>query len=212
MNKNVLCIGAHPDDIEIGMGGTVSKLSSLGYRVIMLVFANSDMDNIDERCNEARLAAEYLNVEIELIKITSDKLQKNRFLVGKIDEIVRRYSPESVYTHWMHDSHQDHQIISRATISALRKNTCSLYMYEETIPGGITPESFYAQMFIDIGDHIYNKINALKLHHSQIKSHNDENTWIYGIKGRAQYRGYQINSKFAEAFEVVKEVRNFNED
>ncbi len=212
MNKNILCIGAHPDDIEIGMGGTVSKLSSLGYRVIMLVFANSDMDNIDERCNEARLAAEYLNVEIELIKITSDELQKNRFLVGKIDEIIRRYSPESVYTHWIHDSHQDHQIISRATISALRKNTCSLYMYEETIPGGITPESFCAQMFIDIGDHIYNKINALKFHHSQIKSHNDENTWIYGIKGRAQYRGYQINSKFAEAFEVVKEVRNFNED
>jgi len=212
MDKTVLCIGAHPDDIEIGMGGTVSKLSSLGYRVIMLVFANSDMDSIDHRCNEARLAAKYLKVEIEFMNITSGELQQNRLLVGKIDECIRKFSPESVYTHWIHDSHQDHQLISRATISSLRKNTCSLYMYEETIPGGITPESFSAQMFVDIGDHINNKIGALKFHQSQMKSHNDEDTWIYGIKGRAQFRGYQINSKFAEAFQVVKEVRNFNEN
>jgi LmbE family N-acetylglucosaminyl deacetylase len=83
-------------------------------------------------------------------------------------------------------------------------------MYEETIPGGITPYSFRAQMYVDIGEHIDNKIAALKLHQSQIKSHNDENTWVYGIKGRAQYRGYQINSKFAEAFEIVKEINNFD--
>ena len=210
MNKNILCIGAHPDDIEIGMGGTVSKLTSLGYRVIMIVFANSDMSNIEERCKEAKMSADFLNAEIEILDITSEDLQKNRFLVGKLDEHIKRYSPESVYTHWIHDSHQDHQMIAQATISALRKNTCSLYMYEETIPGGITSHSFRAQMYVDIGEHIDNKISALKLHYSQIQSLNDENTWIYGIKGRAQYRGYQINSKFAEVFEIIKEIKNFD--
>ena len=83
-------------------------------------------------------------------------------------------------------------------------------MYEETIPGGITPHSFKAQLYIDIENHIDNKITAIKLHSSQIKSHNEENIWIYGIKGRAQYRGYQINSKFAEAFQVVKAINSFD--
>jgi LmbE family N-acetylglucosaminyl deacetylase len=210
MSKTILCIGAHPDDIEIGMGGTVSKLISHGNRVVMVVFANKDMKNIDERCKEAKLAADYLNAEIEIVKISSQELQNNRLLVGKIDRYQETYSPTAVYTHWIHDSHQEHQLIARATISSLRKNKCSLYMYEETIPGGITSHSFQAQFYIDIEDHIDNKINALKFHSSQIKSHNDENIWIYGIKGRAQYRGYQINSKFAEAFQVVKAINNFD--
>lgn len=210
MSKTILCIGAHPDDIEIGMGGTISKLTTLGNRVVMLVFANTDMKNINERCKEARLSADHLNAEIEIIKISSEELQKNRLLVGKLDQCLEKYSPHSVYTHWIHDSHQDHQLISRATISSLRKNKCSLYMYEETIPGGITPHSFKAQLYIDIENHIDNKITAIKLHSSQIKSHNEENIWIYGIKGRAQYRGYQINSKFAEAFQVVKAINSFD--
>ena len=210
MNKNILCIGAHPDDIEIGMGGTVAKLTSLGNRVVMLVFANTDIKNINERCEEARLSANYLNAEIEIVKINSEELQMNRFLVGKLDKYVKKYSPHTVYSHWINDSHQDHQLISKATIASIRKNICSLYMYEETIPGGITPYSFQAQMYIDIEEHIENKITALKFHNSQIKSHNDENIWISGIKGRAQYRGYQINSKFAEAFQVVKAINSFD--
>lgn len=210
MKKTILCIGAHPDDIEIGMGGTVSKLTSLGHRVVMIVFANTDIANIRERSQEAILSADYLDAEIELIKINSKELQLNRFLVGKLDKYIAKYSPDTVFSHWINDSHQDHQLISNATISSLRKNKCSLYMYEETIPGGITPHSFKAQLYIDIEGHIQNKIESLKLHKSQIKSHNDENIWIYGIKGRAQYRGYQINSKYAEAFQVVKAINSFD--
>ena len=69
MKKTILCIGAHPDDIEIGMGGTVSKLTSLGHRVVMIVFANTDIANISERSQEAILSADYLDAEIELVKI-----------------------------------------------------------------------------------------------------------------------------------------------
>jgi hypothetical protein len=51
---------------------------------------------------------------------------------------------------------------------------------------------------------IETKVSSVVAHKSQVKL-NDE-WWLYGIKGRAMYRGYQINVKFAEAFEVVKEV------
>jgi len=50
------------------------------------------------------------------------------------------------------------------------------------------------------------KLNSILAHKSQVDSNGD--WWLYGIEGRAMYRGYQINVKFAEAFEVIKEVKS----
>lgn len=79
-------------------------------------------------------------------------------------------------------------------------------MYEQTIPGGIVPYGFRMQSLIDISDVIDLKLNSILAHKSQVDSNGD--WWLYGIEGRAMYRGYQINVKFAEAFEVIKEVKS----
>ena len=78
-------------------------------------------------------------------------------------------------------------------------------MYEQTIPGGIAPYGFRTQSFVNISDVVDTKINSVMAHKSQLKMNNE--WWLYGIKGRAMYRGYQISVKYAEAFEVVKEIR-----
>ena len=78
-------------------------------------------------------------------------------------------------------------------------------MYEQIIPGGIVPYSFRAQSFVDISEVIDTKIDAIMAHESQVAKNGE--WWLFAVKGRAMYRGYQINVRYAEAFEVVKEIR-----
>jgi LmbE family N-acetylglucosaminyl deacetylase len=77
-------------------------------------------------------------------------------------------------------------------------------MYEQTIPGGIVPGGFKAQSFVDISEFIDQKIESIRAHASQHEINGD--LWFQGVRGRASYRGFQINVAFAEAFEVVKEI------
>lgn len=75
-------------------------------------------------------------------------------------------------------------------------------MYETTIPGGITENSFRPQLYVNITETIETKKNALECFESQFVRCGK--IWIPAILGRCSYRGYQINSKYAEAFEVIK--------
>jgi LmbE family N-acetylglucosaminyl deacetylase len=77
-------------------------------------------------------------------------------------------------------------------------------MYEQTIPGGIVPGGFKAQSFVDISDFIDQKIASIQAHQSQHELNGE--LWLQGVKGRAMYRGYQMNVAYAEAFEVIKEI------
>jgi LmbE family N-acetylglucosaminyl deacetylase len=132
----------------------------------------------------------------------------DRFLVQQFDKIIKDFSPDVVYTPWIHDSHQHHVTVSNATIAATRKNTCSLYMYEQAIPGGITPFGFKPQAFVDISDTIDKKIDAVLQHKSQIQNFGDQ--WIYGIKARAKYWGFQVGTEYAETFEIIKYIKNIS--
>ena len=76
--------------------------------------------------------------------------------------IFLEYKPKAVFTQWIGDSHQDHQILTKSVISGSR-DTTDLYMYETTIPGGITEQAFRSQLFIDITDYIDIKTKALEL-------------------------------------------------
>jgi hypothetical protein len=68
------------------------------------------------------------------------------------------------------------------------------------VPGG-----FKAQSFVDISDYIDRKTQSILVHRTQIEV-NGGDWWLDGVRGRAMYRGYQINVRYAEAFEVVKEI------
>ena len=199
----VLAFGAHPDDVEVGMGGTIARYTKSKYDMLMVI---ATMPNKKEvRWKESENAAKILGTELIILDIDPDKMVFSRELVRGFDKVTREYSPDIVYTHWNHDSHQDHVAVANAVIAATRKNNCSLYMYEQTIPGGIVPYGFRTQSFVDISEVIDIKINSIVAHKSQVKINNE--WWLYGVKGRAMYRGYQINVKYAEAFEVVKDIK-----
>jgi LmbE family N-acetylglucosaminyl deacetylase len=152
---------------------------------------------------EAERAAAVLGAELILLDIPPIRLVADRRVVRHFDQVIERVQPDLVYTHWNGDSHQDHNVVATATIAAARKNTCALMMYEQTIPGGVTPLAFHAQSFVDITLFMPMKMESIAMHKSQVEVNGE--LWVQGVRGRAMYRGYQINCEFAEAFEVVKE-------
>jgi N-acetylglucosamine malate deacetylase 1 len=204
-SKSILVFGAHPDDLEIGMGGTIAKLSAMGYEVQPIIatlpnFVKSDTK--EGRKTESMLSAKVMGCKPPVfLDLSPDEMIFGRKFITLIGSLVTKYKPDSVFTQWYGDSHQDHQILTKSVISACRDQD-NLFMYETTIPGGITENSFRPQLFVDISETLDTKKNALECFESQFVRCGE--IWIPAIIGRCSYRGYQINSKYAEAFEVVK--------
>lgn len=200
----VLVFGAHPDDMEIGMGGTIAKHVAIGDDLLMVVATIPSQREL--RIQEARDGAEVLGARLEVLDVPPDDLGMNRRTIREFDRLFGSVNPHLVYTHWDQDSHQDHLAVSRAVMAAGRRNRCSLLMYEQTIPGGVVPgNGFKAQSFVDISPFIDRKCQSILVHQSQIEQ-NGGDWWLDGVRGRAMYRGYQMNVRYAEAFEVVKEI------
>jgi len=125
-------------------------------------------------------------------------------LVTAIDRVIADVRPTAIYTHWLGDSHPEHIAMTRAVLASARRNTSSLYMYEATLPGGISPDPFHAQKFVDISDTIDAKMASLACYDTQLEAYGQ--SWLDAIRGRAAYRGFQMGRPYAEAFSVVKDI------
>ena len=213
--ERIIVFGAHPDDAEIGAGGTIAAYVRRGHRVVMVNFRVPGGD--DDRCHdqrerrraEANEAARLLGADLLSFGMPREALQPNAELVGVIDELLRKEKPTAVYTQWLGDSHPEHVALSRAVLAATRRNLCSVYMYEATIPGGISADPFRAQKFVDISETIDAKMASLEAYDTQLSRYGRE--WLEAIRGRAAHRGFQMGRRYAEAFEVVKELSTIPE-
>jgi N-acetylglucosamine malate deacetylase 1 len=205
VKRSIIVLGAHPDDIEIGMGGTVPKLVGLGYDVNLVIATLPNFvatDSKEDRRKEATMSAKVMSCKPpEFLDLAPDEIIFGRKFVTLIDKLIKKYEPEAVFTQWIGDSHQDHQALTRAVIAASR-DIDNLFMYETTIPGGITENAFRPQLFVDVTQTLDLKRNALDCFDSQKIRCGP--IWIDALVGRCSYRGYQMNTKYAEAFEVVK--------
>jgi len=107
---SILVFGAHPDDIEIGMGGTIAKLSNMGYRVklIIAVLPNfTQNDKKEERKLEAINSSKIMgSMEPDFLDLSPEEMIHNRKLIGIIDKYVLEYAPKAVFTQWIGDSHK----------------------------------------------------------------------------------------------------------
>ncbi|MGA7692632.1 MAG: PIG-L family deacetylase [Nitrososphaeraceae archaeon] len=203
--RSIVAFGAHPDDIEIGMAGTVAKLNGLGYDVNLVIATLPNFvatDTKEERRREATMSAKVMGCKPpEFLDLAPDEVIFSRKFVSLIDKLLKKHEPEAVFTQWIGDSHQDHQALTKAVIAAAR-DLDNLLMYETTIPGGITEQAFRSQLYVDITDTLSVKSSALECFQSQMIR--TGHLWIEAVVGRTAYRGYQANVKHAEAFEVIK--------
>lgn len=162
----ILAVGAHPDDIELGCGGSLAKLARKGAQVHAVIFSKGRRGALSDqdRAAETRAALELLGISRISVHDFDDTglAAKLHEMIAILEGDVRAIQPHRVYTMFQHDRHQDHRAIYEASAIACR-SVPQLLGYE-------TPSSypnFMPTVFEEIGDFLELKIEALGRHTSQ---------------------------------------------
>jgi N-acetylglucosamine malate deacetylase 1 len=195
----VLAFGAHPDDLEVGAGGLLARLSNAGAEVTMAIV--SIPNRTEERRFEANRGAEIIDADLFILyeerpcRVEDIPMHE---LVRRMDQIVGDVRPDLVITHSAHDLHWDHGLVNRATVSALRRTPCDLLAYLSS-PEMNSQARSIGQAFADISETIETKIQAISAHASQLP-HLDLESSRDLARAMGRISGYQ----FAEAYEVLR--------
>ena len=172
--KNVLIIGAHFDDAELGAGGTAARLSQEGKNVYKLTLT----DNITV-FNQKKINVDYESSKkqsenaCKILGITEIKdfeqenccaLFYNKNIMQKVENVIYKYNIDTVFIHFGSDMNQDHVEASRICITAAR-HCDNIFEYQSN--GYILDNEFYPTYFVDITEYIHLKKMALEQYGSE---------------------------------------------
>lgn len=204
---NVLAIGAHFDDIELGCGGTLIKHVKHGDKVHMIVLTDSEYGNYDGTLirgretaqKEGKKAAMIIGGDLQMGPFKTKQVVYGVELIEYLNEIIDSHQIDVVYTHWSRDMHQDHNAIGKATINAAR-HIPRVLMYRSNWYA--TDELFNKRFYSDISAELKKKVEAIKAHTSEYERRGDK--WIDFVIYQNRNDGIEIGVEYAESFEVVK--------
>ncbi len=218
--KKTLVIAPHPDDETLGCGGTLFRHKLEGddlYWLIVTCISNNSgwsKDEVNRRNEEIDKVSkkfafkDVFNLSIPTTKIDTIPLSE---LISKITNIYKKVEPEIIYMPFVDDVHTDHRIIAEVVQSTFKwfRNPFinKILMYEtpsETDFNFISQRKFHANVFIDISNHIKDKIEAMKIYESEMGEFPFPRS-EKSIRSLAALRGSQSGFKSAEAFELVFE-------
>lgn len=216
----IVCIGAHPDDVELSMGGSILLFRSLGHEVVIIDLTNGEptpFGSEEIRKRESTEAAQILDVMRQTLPYP------NRFLFDTIEirknlaSLFREYKPDFIFTHYEFDLHPDHIASSKITESArfYSKLTKSDIVGEPFFPSNLIyyfPNHTHIQLLpsfcIDISKFILLKKKVLECYQSQfIKKGNG--IVIQNCLDVNRYYGIRIQTEYAEPF-YIRETLNLN--
>jgi N-acetylglucosamine malate deacetylase 1 len=227
---DALAIGAHPDDVELGCGGTLAKLVSLGYRVGVLDMARGEMGtrgSAEIRAREASGAAKELNLAVrDNLDLPDGHIWLNEESRVKMARKIRLYRPRVVFTHYWEDPHPDHvhtcQIVREgAHVAGLAKYDVESGL-ERFRPHAIAhfmfPRTAVPTFVVDITEFAEQKHRAILCYRSQLydPSSKELETNLSGegflrrVEARQRFYGSLIAVDHAEAF-IVREALNIHD-
>ena len=197
--KTVVAIGAHPDDLEIGIGGTLAKLRRDGAKVVMVVA--SIPKDYEVRLEEAKRGAEILGCELRLLLDGGPRRledMKTCDLVGLLDGVIKEYQPAAVLTHSNADFHNDHLLIYNACLPTQRLAHFDFFSYHPTNCRPV-PVQFHPRAYVDVSDTIDAKMHAIAAHASQFGGRGLD-TEMY--REFAHMQGRMVGVPYAEGLDV----------
>lgn len=217
-NKKVLSFGAHPDDIEIGCGGTEALLARKGYDVYHVCVTSGESgsrtippDKLKEiREAEAREAAQVIGAHVMAFLEYPDGLTTfTREMKIEGIRLIRSVCPDVVFVHASSDAFTDHRVVHDMVLSALKGAGGPWFQEAEGEPWSPDIVLGYEVwqpleqfgLSVDITDSMEKKIKSLKCHRSQVDvTHYDE-----AFTGLARYRGVMSGAgDYAEVFEAIR--------
>ena len=202
---NILAIGAHPDDIEFGCGGTLLKYSRGGHNIFLLVLTEGSFGGEPSiRMKEQEEVANLMKAKgLFWGGFKDTELVDNRELISKIEGVMQEVRPNIVFLNYSDDVHQDHRAASHAGVSATR------YIEEVLFYEVPTTQNFEPDIFVNIQDILDEKLGLLKTHVSQVDKTRVMNlTILESAESCANFRGFQGRVKYAEGFKALRILRD----
>jgi two-component system response regulator HydG len=197
--ETVLAIGAHPDDVEIGAGGTLAAHAAAGDIVAILTLSRGAVGgDMAQRAREAQEAADILGARLFLRDLEDTHLAEGNPTIAMIEEVVADVGPTVVYTHSIHDLHQDHRSVHRATMVACRK-VGRVYCYQS--PSATI--DYRPTHFIAVDDYLGRKLKVIDTFGSQSSIRDYMEPEL--ITATARYWARYATGTFAEPFETVRD-------
>jgi len=216
---NILAFGAHPDDVELGAGGTLIAHKKMGYSFGIIDLTLGELGTrgtVEVRLKEAKAAAKIMGAEVrENLEMKDGFFKNDQAHQLQVIKTIRKYQPDIVICNAPEDRHPDH---GRA--GELLQEACFYSGLEKIATKGLKawrPKHVlhYIQyrdlkptMFVDISDVIETKFDAIKAHKSQFYDPKSKESatlisqpeFLENIKNRSAYYGQYINAKHAEGF------------
>lgn len=223
MNLDVLVFGAHPDDVELSMGGTIAKLTSKDFKVGIIDLTRGEQGtrgNPEIRQKEAFQAALVLRATLrENLDMKDGFVEVDRENLMKIVIEIRKYRPKIIFSPYFNDRHPDHistsTLIKKAMfLTGLEK----VKTFDKEVPqNAYRPKKlfYYMQTYtfepsfiVDVSKFFETKMNSVKSYSSQFydpKSKEPETfisrpIFLNYIESRARFYGFQIGKEFGEPF------------
>lgn len=227
---DVLAIFAHPDDLELCVGGTMLKLKSLGYKTGALDVTQGEMGTrgtVEMRRAEADKAAEILRLDVrQNLELPDGHVFVNEEHRTKMVRAIRELKPKIVLTHQLDDPHPDHNHIANLVREAARLSSMQKYdqdFGQAKIAAPFVAHNIFSQrvvpsFIIDVSEFAAAKMESIRAHNSQFFNPNssEPETRLTGknfldeLETRMRYFGSLINCAAGEPF-FVREVLNVDD-
>ncbi|NKE04861.1 bacillithiol biosynthesis deacetylase BshB1 [Mesobacillus selenatarsenatis] len=218
MNLDILAFGAHADDVEIGMGGTIAKYAAEGKSIGICDLTKAEMSSngtVDTRRREANEAAGILGVKMrEALDLPDRGLFLKDEYIREIVRVIRRSTPDIVFAPYFDDRHPDHGSCARLVEEAVFSAAVRRYDEEHGLAPH-RPKALYFYMIngfhkpdfvVDVSETIHLKINALNAYESQFMKGAATfdtplvNGYIETVEAREKLFGKEAGVAYAEGF------------
>lgn len=227
---DILAVFAHPDDLELAVGGTILKMKHLGYRTGALDVTRGEMGtrgNVEGRAQEADAAAKILNLDVrENLGLADGHVFADDSSRTAMVRAFRRSKPKVILTHQIGDSHPDHDHIAQlvresARLSAMKNydpDTGGEKIALPKVAHNIFSRRVMPSFIVDISNFLDEKMAAIRAHTSQFYDPNstEPETMLTGkgyideIANRSRYYGSLIGVEAGEPF-YVREALNIED-
>jgi LmbE family N-acetylglucosaminyl deacetylase len=197
---NVLAIGAHPDDVEIGCGGALTAHRRRGDRVMLLIMTSGERgpQDVTSRVHEQEEAAKLLGADVCWAGFEDGFVPEGKAAVDVVQSVLAECNADVVYTHAPADTHQDHRATALATMSACRRLHHVLH-YESPTSVGFQPT-----LYVDLEGLLEDKVGLIRAHFSQVLKNGLVD--LAAVEATARFRGFGARLHMAEAFETGRFV------
>ncbi len=227
---DILGIFAHPDDLELTVGGTFLKMKSLGYRTGCLDVTRGEMGTrgtVEGRAEEAQDAAKILKLDIrENLGLPDGHVFANNESRTKLVRVLRKFKPKVLVTHQIDDPHPDHnhiaQLVRESARLASMKNYDGDFGLERIdvpkVAHNIFSRRVIPSFIVDISDFLEKKMDAIKAHKSQfynpesneLETRLTDKNFLDELETRSKYFGSLIGVKAGEPY-FVREALNIED-